>query len=522
MQPVQPVQMVTAAQMREVEQGAVKAGVSLDTLMENAGRAVADVIERDYGPVTGKRVLVLVGPGNNGSDGLVAARHLASSGANVTAFVAANRPNPDAKMTAAVDAGISILPAAGDPEHQLKRRLARNADLILDAILGTGQNRRISPPMSGQLEHIREGAESGNTPVIALDLPTGTNSDTGATDPNGLPADRILMLGLPKTGPYLKPSVDPYQDIETLDIGIPSGVRASSRVELATDELAALLIPERPISGNKGTFGRALIIAGSKNFVGAARLATEAAARSGAGLVTLATAEPVYRLIASSFSDATYLPLPANGNGELSEKPFTDELGDAIGNASSLLIGPGLGQSAGAAGLVEQIIFDQAITTPVVLDADCLNLLSQHDDWHRRIPDQAVLTPHPGEMARLTGRSVGEIQDDRLGAAGAAATKWSAVVVLKGACTVIADPGGNARIIPFANSGLATAGTGDVLAGVIAGLLAQGLGTFDAAALGAYLHGRAGESARGWHGEASMLASDLLAELSNAYAAIQP
>ena len=514
--------IVTAAQMREVEQGTVKAGVSLDTLMENAGKAVAEVVERDYGPVTGKSILILVGPGNNGSDGLVAGRHLASTGANVTAFVGGNRPSPDPKMAAAVDAGISVLSASDDPSHHQQRRHARDADLIVDAILGTGQNRHISPPMSGQLSHIRTGAESGNTPVIALDLPTGTDSDTGSIDPNGLPADRIVMLGFPKPGPYLNPSVDPFRDIETLDIGIPSGVRAPSRVELATDELAAPLVPERSIDGNKGTFGRALIIAGSKNFVGAARLACEAAARSGAGLVTLATAEPVYRLIASSFPDATYIPLPANQNGELSEKPFTDELGNAIGNASSLLIGPGLGQSSGAAGLVEQVILDQAITSPAVLDADCLNLLSQQDGWHGRIPSQAVLTPHPGEMARLTGQTVREIQDDRLGAAVAAATEWGAVVVLKGACTVIADPDGNARIIPFANSGLATAGTGDVLAGLIAGLLAQGLSPFDAATLGAYLHGRAGESAREWHGEASMLASDLLSELAQSFAAIRP
>ncbi len=515
-------QMVTAAQMREVEKGAVKAGVSLDTLMENAGRAVADVIERDYGPVTGKSIFILVGPGNNGSDGLVAGRHLASSGASVTAFVAANRPSPDPKMAAAVDAGISVLSAANDPSHHQQRRLALNADLIVDAILGTGQNRHISPPMSGQLSHIRQGSMAGNSPVIALDLPTGTNSDTGSIDPNGLPADRILMLGFPKLGPYLKPSGDPYQDIETLDIGIPSGVRASSRVELITDELAARLVPERPIGGNKGTFGRALIIAGSKNFVGAARLACEAAARSGAGLVTLASPEPVYRLIASSFPDATYIPLPANRNGELGQKPFSDELGEAIGNASSLLIGPGLGQSAGAASLVEQVVLDQAITSPVVLDADCLNLLSQRDGWHSRISAQAVLTPHPGEMARLTGRSVLEIQEDRLEAAVVTAAKWGAVVVLKGACTVIADPDGNTRVIPFANSGLATAGTGDVLAGLIAGLLAQGLDPFDAATLGAYLHGRAGESAREWHSEASMLASDLLSELAQAFAAIRP
>ncbi len=515
-------QLVTAAQMRDVEQGAVKAGVSLDTLMENAGKAVADVIERDYGPVTGKCILLLVGPGNNGSDGLVTARHLASSGASVTVFLGGGRPSPDPKMAAAVDAGISVLSAADDPSHHQQRRLARDADLIVDAILGTGQNRHISPPMSGQLSHIHQGAIAGNTPVIALDLPTGTNSDTGSIDPNGLPAGRILMLGFPKPGPYLKPSVDPFRDIETLDIGIPSGVRAPSRVELTTDELAASLVPERPIDGNKGTFGRALIIAGSKNFVGAARLACEAAARSGAGLVTLATAEPVYRLIAASFPDATYIPLPANRNGELGQKPFTDELGEAIGNASSLLIGPGLGQSAGAASIVEQVVLDKAITSPVVLDADCLNLLSRRDGWHSRIPAQAVLTPHPGEMARLTGRSVLEIQDDRLGAAVSAAAEWGAVVVLKGACTVMADPGGNGRIIPFANSGLATAGTGDVLAGVITGLLAQGLGPFDAATLGAYLHGRAGESAREWHGEPSMLASDLLSELARAFAAIRP
>lgn len=513
-------ELVTAEQMRTLEQAAVANGVSLDALMENAGLAVAEAVRAGLESLQGPRVLVLVGPGNNGGDGLVAARHLSSWGVKVTAYIVSARPDPDAKMATAVDAGVAVVEAASDEDLSRLRELSRDAHVVLDAILGTGRARPIAALLAEQLDTVRKAVGTGEGQVVAIDLPTGIDCDTGEADPHTLPADRVLMLGRPKAGPFLRPMVEPLHAIETLDIGLPDGVQSGSTAELVSRELAASLLPHRPIASNKGTFGRAFLVAGSSNFVGAAYLAAAAAGRVGTGLVTLATPSAVYSLVAGRLADATYVPLPESEPGELDAGWASSETLPVLGQATAALIGPGLGQAPTVRAFLHRLLLEGEPLPPSVLDADCLNYLATVDRWWRQVGAPAVLTPHPGEMARLTNTSVADVQADRLGGAIDAAERWGKVVVLKGACTVIAHPEGRARISPFANSGLATAGTGDVLAGAIVGLMAQRLDPFDAATLGVYLQGLAGEMARDALGAAGMVASDVLERLPAATMAL--
>ncbi len=515
-------QLVTAQQMAAAEQLSVEGGVSLDSLMENAGQAVADFIFDQEMPPAGLTVLILVGPGNNGGDALVAARHMAMRGASVTAFVTGNRPTTDPKAELATQAGVKLAHADTDANFEGLRTALDGADLVIDGVLGTGRARPIVSPLADVLRIVREGVDRNNTEVVAIDLPTGVDSDSGVVDPAGLPADFCLMLAYPKIGPYLHPELEPQHQIEILDIGIPDGVHPESRVVLLTSEVVADLVQHRSIQSNKGTFGKLLIIGGSPNYPGAARLACIAGARSGVGLVTLATPEPVYRIVASSLSDATYLPLQADSDGQLSDSLELDDLHSVISAADGVLLGPGMGQSVGARRLVCEMLLGDSTNSnhSLVLDADCLNILAkQGNRWHKRFT-RAVVTPHPGEMARLTGMSVSDVQNDRVGAAAAAAESWGVTVVLKGACTEIAGSNDGAgiavRVSPFANSALATAGTGDVLAGVIAGFLAQGVPPLDAASLGVYVHAMAAESARDQQGASGMLASGLLTEIGPA------
>lgn len=528
---------VTAEQMRMIERRAVEAGVSLDSLMENAGLAVADAVSvrlRDLHGVYGSRVTVLAGPGNNGSDGLVAARHLARRGVKVTVFVLTRRPEPDEKRALAEQAGAGFVSMAhgesdgGDGIAALRDAAARS-DVVLDAVLGTGRARQIEEPLAVMLRAVAAaGAE-----VVALDLPTGMDADTGRFDPNGLRASATLMLGHSKIGPLVTAGEGACGEVSVLDIGIPDGLAKDVTAEALTGQVAARLLPARAGDANKGSFGRTLIVGGSANYLGAPVLATRAAVRSGAGLVYLAAAEPVYRLIAGRVDEAIYLPLAAAQDGAFDVRKASLELLSHARNMSSVLIGPGLGQSASAVQLVEQFVRNLPEGVPVVLDADALNIISRVPNWSGRpggVSAATVMTPHPGEMSRLMGISVAEVQADRLGAALAAAKRFGATIVLKGAATIIASPDGRARISPWVNAGLAKAGTGDVLAGLVAGLLAQlpdempdGLpasppdGPFRAASLAVYVHGLAGELARRQVGERGMTAGDVAARLPAAF-----
>ena len=300
-----------------------------------------------------------------------------------------------------------------------------------------------------------------------------------------------------------------------VDIGIPSNLVESVTIELMTAELVRSLLPSRPLGANKGTFGKAMVVAGSINYIGAAYLACNGALRAGAGLVTLATAVSLLPVLAAKLTEVTYLPLPESSPGIISPEA-AGLIAQEMTDYDVLLIGCGLGHRQAVTELVKATLFDTKMPSALVLDADALNALAAIPGWWQRLPDDAILTPHPGEMARLAGVSIAEVQSNRAGLAKKMAQEWHKTVVLKGAYTVIAGPEGRVRVSPVANPGLASAGTGDVLAGAVAGLVAQGLGLFDAASAAVYLHGEAGEMVKERLGDAGMLASDLLPVLPRA------
>jgi len=511
--------IVTTGQMRRLETASVEAGVSLDRLMENAGLAVAQAVRDELADPRGSSVLILIGPGNNGGDGLVAARYLASSGADVTAYVCTERAGNDPKRTLAEKAGAALVAAPDDAGLEQLRDLTARAHLIVDAVLGTGPLRPIQPPLSGILAVVRDAVEATRAPVMAVDVPTGADADSGRFDPAGLPATVTLMLGRPKIGPYLRPDDCGCGELRVLEIGIPPGLDEDIPVDLLTPEAASALLPARPPTAHKGALGRALIIAGSLQYVGAAYLAAAAATRSGPGLVTLATPRSVHALVASRLAEATYLPLPEAGDGVIDAARAAADARTLLPDCTSLLVGPGLGQSAATRDLVTGLLLDGPDRPATVLDADALNILAQGKGWWDRIRGTVTLTPHPGEMARLLAiDSARSIQENRVPVAQDAARQWGHIVVLKGACTVVAHPDGRTRISPWVNSGLAKGGTGDVLSGIIAGLLAQRPDSpFDAATLAVYVHGLAAHAVRSQLGETGMTAGDLLPALPDAF-----
>ncbi len=502
--------------MREIEDRAEAGGVSKAALMENAGLEVADYIRGHVKNLVGMTVVVLVGPGNNGGDGLVAARHLDAWGARVTVCLCRDNPEHVGKVDYLRGKRVTIIRLDDDDGAAQLGEALQLAQIVVDAVLGTGRSRPITGPTAGALDLLREArGANGTIRLLALDVPTGLDADTGAVDPKAVPSDVTLTLGNPKAGLYRFPGAEYAGEIEVLDIGMPNGLDSDIEFELMTDEWARSALLDRPLSGHKGTFGKALIVGGSRNYVGAPYLAATAAGRVGAGLVTLAVPESLQMAVAAKAVEPTYLPLPEVSQGVPSVEA-ADLIAQQADGYQALLMGPGIGQADSTGNMVKRLLLDGGRLPPVVVDADGLNVLASWPEWWNHFSQEAVLTPHPGEMARLTGRSTKEIQEHRVEIAVESAMSWRKTVVLKGAFTVVASPDGSTRLSPFANSAMATAGTGDVLAGTIAGLLAQGVATEDAAALGVYLHGLAGERAGAEFGDAGMLAGDLLPELPKA------
>jgi len=551
------VKVVTVAQMRAIEAASDAAGHTYAAMMERAGRAVAQALMARQ-DVRKKRVLVLVGPGNNGGDGLVAARYLAQAGAEVACYLTRPRdPQSDENFRRLQELRVFCTDADADPDLRRLQQLAAGADVVIDALLGTGA----TPPLKGTIaqvletvgkvlcaratprppEWVRVGGIPEPAPaprplVVAVDGPSGLDFDTGALDPVALPADLTVTFAYPKVGHFRFPGAAALGELVVADIGTDPALAADVDLEVVTPEMVRGWLPPRPPDAHKGTFGRALIVAGSANYTGAARLAGAAAVRAGAGLVTVALPASIHSAVAATLSEATYILLP-HELGVLAE-PAVEVLAEQAGRYDAMLLGPGLGQEKETAEFLTALLrgrerrpvgFLRAGETavqpiplpPLVVDADGLNLLARMEGWPARLPSGTVLTPHPGEMARLMGCSVAEVQADRVGVARRGAREWGHVVVLKGAFTVVAGPDGRTVLEPFANPALATGGTGDVLAGIIVALRAQGLGPFEAAAAGAYLHGLAGELARRL-GPAGVAAGDLLPLVPEAMALLLP
>lgn len=553
-----PVKIITVEKSRFLENKANEGGVSFAEMMENAGRATAMAIQRRLG-ARGKRVLVLVGPGNNGGDGLVAAHYLRDMDAKVTCYLWKRDIDDDENFARAKKDRVPMLWSEDDEGFVALRGLLVGADAVVDALLGVGVDR----PIGGTLEEIlrvaREALE-GHGPraqmaetvpsssaapkplIVAVDCPTGLNCDTGALDPAALPADLTVTFAYPKQGLLLFPGAEAVGHIVVADIGIPPELAEDVSLEMATAASIRAWLPDRPRSAHKGTFGRAMIVAGSANYVGAATLAGEGAKRVGAGLVTMAVPAPIQSAVASRLAEATYLLMP-DDMGVIAHGAVP-VLRDGLANYDALLLGPGLTQEKEAVSFIHTFLglehaerkghmgFVSSRATrqaealdlpPLVVDADGLNALAVADRWWNMLPPDTILTPHPGEMARLMGgdATAKDIQADRTGVARRMAAQWNTVLVLKGAFTVVADPEGRVVVLPFANPALATAGSGDVLAGAIVGLRAQGIDAFEAAVAGAYVHGLSGELARADLGDMGVVAGDLPLRLPQALRAIR-
>jgi len=503
--------IVTAEQMREIDRRAAASGIATDFLMENAGRAVAEAIRNFIDYVAGKTILALAGPGNNGGDALVAARWLHEWGANVNVYLMSGRTGEDKNLSLIEELDIPVFQLEKDLKLTKLKKLVSSSAVVIDGILGTGKARPIEASFKEILDLISE--EQKRRPglvVAAVDIPTGLNADTGAVDPSCLRADLTITLGLPKPGLYNFPGAEKAGKLVIADIGIPDELSSGIQTELMTAVWASTVLPARPASANKGTFGRVLAVVGSENYIGAAYLACMGAARVGAGVVTLSTARSLQPILASKLSEVTYAPLPETEKGTLSEKAAAAIL-SILPYYRVLLMGCGLGQLPHTKSFIGSVLTGLPERRPIIiLDADALNIVSGMDRWWDRLPADTILTPHAGEMGRLLKISIDEVQGNRLEICRRAAADWNKIVVLKGAFTIVAEPSGRARVSDAANAGLASAGTGDVLAGAIAGLAGQGISPFDAASLGVYLHAAAGELVKDDLGDTGMLASDLL------------
>jgi NAD(P)H-hydrate epimerase len=503
--------LVTVSEMQAIEQAADARGHSYAAMMEIAGRAVADtVLDRQSGrPV----VLVLAGPGNNGGDGLVCARGLHQAGVAVRVYLWKRPTEAErdyehhyAKLTAL---GVPAAHHDADPEFAQLNAWLADADILVDALLGTGANRPIGGSLADLLTVV--ASRRSQLDVIAVDCPSGLNCDSGALDPHAVPADVTVTFAHAKYGHYLFPGAAACGEVRIADIGTPHDLADALSTFLLTTDVVASWLPRREGNSHKGTFGKVMAAVGAQPYPGAAYLACCAAGRVGAGLVTGAVAEPVWAVTAAKLAEATWLPLPATEDGFI-DAAAAPLLTDHWAGYDALILGCGLGQRAETRTFVRELLGADGLP-PSVIDADGLNHLAHLPDWPAHLPNACVLTPHPAEMARLCGLTVAEVVAGRWQLAREKALEWNAVLLIKGPYTVIAEPGGRLAVLPIATPALATAGTGDVLAGIIGGLIAQGVAPFQAACLGAAIHGAAGERCAAEIGLAGVLAGDLLPRL---------
>lgn len=509
--------ILSVDQMRRVEEASVAAGVPVSTLMENAGLAAARFCSSISVPTAGSRVLALVGPGNNGGDALVAARHLQRWGARVTAYLVSERSSDDPNLAEAGRRGVKLVTASDDPEGDALRTELDSCSIVLDGVLGTGRARPLEGVIQQVMLAVGRARESGRAlTTVVLDVPTGMDANSGEVDPACPGADHTIAFGYPKMGHYRFPGADSRGELHIVDIGIPPGLDSDIPTDLLTAGIASGGLPERPTVSHKGTFGHTLVVAGSGRYVGAACLASEAAARVGSGLVTLASPQCIYPQLAAKLTEAIQHPVLSDVEGRF-HVDAAPAIREAVAVCSAMVLGCGFGSSPGLVELVKQVLLQHPQPSiPVVVDADGLNNLAKIDRWWESISYPMVLTPHPGEMSTLAGIPVSEVQARREEVALEMAERWGQTVVLKGAYTVIASPDGRCFISPFANPALASGGTGDVLAGMTAGLMAQGAGPVDAACSGVYLHAAVGEELRRSMGDAGVLASDMLPRLPGA------
>ncbi len=493
--------------MRKIDLDTIEVyGIHGRVLMERAGVAVAARIRERYSI---RKVTVFAGSGNNGGDGLVVARELHNAGYNVKALIAGsrNRLNTDCRVQydTARKMGVPM---------EFKTEAAPgdlHGALVVDAVFGTG----LARPVAGKIAEAFGAINESPCPVVAVDIPSGVSADTGGVLGTAIKADTTVTFGAPKRGHLLHPGAGHTGRLYVEDIGFPKKLFEAVPCTLLEREKMTLLMPPRPAYSHKGDYGHVLVVAGSRGKTGAALMAARACMRAGAGMVTLGVPESLADIYQGSVMEEMVLPLPDTGDGALSLGALEPVLGFLEGRADVLALGPGLGRAEETAAFVRELL--ARCPAPMVVDADGLNALSGAPDILKKARAPLVLTPHPGEFSRLSGTGVKEIESDRVEAALAFAKQTGAYLILKGAPAIVAEPGGEAFINSTGNPGMAKAGTGDALTGVLAACLSQGLSPLESSLLGVYAHGLAGDLAAVEKTGRSVLASDLIEAVPAAF-----
>jgi len=560
------IKVVSVEKMRQIEAAADAAGLSYASMMENAGAAVAHRALELMADMPESRVTVLVGVGNNGGDGLVAGRLIAATAvAGVRFYLLKRRDDSDPNFKAVTEAGLFVTYAEDDRDFRVLRNMVASATLVIDALFGIGARLPLKADVAKVLRNINQALNDDQMPehpegtiitpalpmpvpvtrpyVLAVDCPSGLDCDTGELDKNAIPADESMTFIAAKSGLFAFPGAAAVGVLHVATIGVPSDLpdlKAETRTLVDRGSVRSLL-PSRAADSNKGTFGKALIVAGSMNYTGAPALSAQAAYRVGTGLVTVGAPASVVAHLASQLLEPTWLLLP-HDMGVLAAAAAA-VVQDEMTGYDSLLLGPGWGREQTTReflktllaiadqtnkrrphqpiGFLENVAPSAAAAAtklpPLVIDADGLNLLSEIDQWWTLLPENTIITPHPGEMGRLARLPTADVLANRWEVAAAKASEWKVILVLKGAHTLVAASDGRLAVLPFKSDALATAGTGDVLAGMITGFLAQGLNPYEAALLGGYLHGLAGMLAAKKQGNTrSVIAGDVVAALADA------
>lgn len=500
--------ILTTEQMRAIDRRAIdELGIPSMVLMENAAIGVVDALTEAFPDV--RRIAIYCGPGSNGGDGLAIGRHLAIRGYDVQLLVVAGGHTLEGDAATQLEIcrrqGLALQEVAAGEAVADVAAAGRGSDLIVDALFGTGLGR----PLQGLFADLVESFNASGVPVVAVDLPSGLDAGNANAPGPHVHAALTVTFAAPKIAHVLPPACLSAGEVAVTDLGIPPQwtTAGGGDLELVDGSWLATCLPLRPAVGHKGDFGHLLLVAGSSGKSGAAVLAARGALRSGAGLVTVATPEPVVEAVEVGSLESMSLSLPSQKVGEVSAAAAAAVVA-AQENRDVVAMGPGMGRSEGAVDCIRRAALE--ITLPLILDADGINAFAGKPKLLRERSAATCLTPHPGELARLLGIDTSEVVGDRLAAVRRASQETGAVVVLKGFRSLIATPEGRLWVNPTGNSGMGTGGTGDVLTGVIGGLMAQRIELDVAALLGVFVHGLAGDLAAAKHGARSLVAGDLL------------
>jgi hydroxyethylthiazole kinase-like uncharacterized protein yjeF len=505
------VKVVSAKEMQDLDRRTIQeCGIPGIVLMENAGKGAAELLARSFPKVREGKVGILAGPGNNGGDGFVIARHLKNWGVDAAVYLFSNMDDVHGDALTNLQVWINMggelveVIFKGD-FARIKKELLR-ASLIVDAIFGTGLNSEVK----GHLKDVISFVNSLPQPVMAVDIPSGLDATNGKVLGAAIQATLTATFGLAKIGQVIEPGASYVGQLEVVDIGIPRHVINEADIKAHVIDYDALdlgLLAPRPIDAHKGDFGHLLVLAGSPGKTGAAAMICHGAMRTGAGLVTLGIPASLNPILEAKLTEAMTAPLPDAATGYLSADAW-DLIRQLAEGKTALALGPGLSTGRQVQELILNLV--PQVTLPMVIDADGITALASRPEVIKRCKNTVILTPHPGEMARLAGLTVQKVQEDRLGVAKGFASAYGCIVVLKGNRTVIATPEEEVYINQTGNPGMASGGMGDILTGMIGGLVAQGLPPLEAAKWGVFLHGLAGDRAAQQIGEIPLIASDII------------